>query len=176
MDFKYLCGKEELDMKFSNAKKFRCSMETGWKALHSPASLDVAPGSRVTVVSDVEWKAETAGSDGRTAAVTNYTASFDEEKKVATIEGISDQKSSHDFIYLTLREVSPEEVELEISVEINTGMHLIAKALGALFSKPMEQIMCRHIYQNFEALCEGKETKRMSQEELNDRAKNIFSK
>ena len=92
---------------------------------------------------------------------------------MVTIEGISDQKSSHDFIYLTLREVSPEEVELEISVEINTGMHLIAKALGALFSKPMEQIMCRHIYQNFEALCEGKETKRMSQEELNDRAKNI---
>ena len=95
---------------------------------------------------------------------------------MVTIEGISDQKSSHDFIYLTLREVSPEEVELEISVEINTGMHLIAKALGALFSKPMEQIMCRHIYQNFEALCEGKETKPMSQEELNDRAKNIFSK
>ncbi len=116
------------------------------------------------------------GSNGKTTAVTHYTASFDEEKKVVTIEGVSDQKNSHDFIYLTLREKGPEEVELEISVEINTGMHLIAKALGTLFSKPMEQIMCRHIYHNFEALCTGKETKRMSQEDLDAQAKNLFSK
>ena len=163
-------------MKFSNEKTFNYSMETGWKALHSPADLDVAPGSKVTVISDSEWKAETVGSDGKTTAVTHYTASFDEEKKVVTIEGVSDQKNSHDFIYLTLREKGSEEVELEISVEINTGMHLIAKALGTLFSKPMEQIMCRHIYHNFEALCTGKETKRMSQEDLDAQAKNLYSK
>lgn len=163
-------------MKFSNTKKFKYPIETGWKALHCPASLDIAPGSKVTVISDIEWKAETVGSDGQTTAVTHYTASFDEEKKVVTIEGVSDQKSSHDFIYLTLREEGPEEVELEISVEINTGMHLIAKALGTLFSKPMEQILCRHIYHNFEALCTGKETKRMSQEDLDAQAKDIFSK
>lgn len=51
-------------MKFSNAKKFEHSMETGWKALHRPASLDIAPGSKVTVISDIEWKAEAVGSDG----------------------------------------------------------------------------------------------------------------
>lgn len=71
--------------------------------------------------------------------------------------------------------VSSEKLKLIIEVEINTGVHFIAKAVGALLSKPMEQIMCRHIYQNFEALCTGKETKRMSKEELDSHAKDIFS-
>ena len=73
-----------------------------------------------------------------------------------------------------MEEVSAESVKLIIEVEINTGAHFIAKAVGAVLSKPIEQIMCRHIYQNFEALCTGAETKRMSKEELDDHAKKHF--
>ncbi len=116
-----------------------------------------------------------AGSDEKGLTTTHYTAAFDDEEKRVTIEGISDTKKGHDFIYLTLEEVSSEELKLIIEVEINTGIHFISKAVGALLSKPMEQIMCKHIYQNFEALCTGKETKRMSKEELDSHAKDIFS-
>lgn len=41
-------------MKLNSTKDFPFSMETGWKALHSPASLDVEPGSTVEVLSDTE--------------------------------------------------------------------------------------------------------------------------
>lgn len=129
----------------------------------------------MTVTSDTEWTTQTIGSDKKVLTTTHYTATFDDEEKRVTIEGISDTKRGHDFIYLTLEEVSSEELKLIIEVEINTGIHFIAKAVGALLSKPMEQIMCKHIYQNFEALCTGKETKRMSMEELDSHAKEIFS-
>ncbi len=35
--------------------------------------------------------------------------------------------------------------------------------------------MTKHIYQNFEALCTGNETKRMSKEELDAHAKDALS-
>lgn len=162
-------------MKFKHEQTFPFTMDTAWKALHKPSSLDVSPGSEVTVISDVEWTAQTIGSNEKVLTTTHYTASFDDEEKQVTIEGISDTKKGHDFIYLTLEEVSSEESKLMIEVEINTGIHFIAKAVGALLSKPMEQIMCKHIYQNFEALCTGKETKRMSKEELDAHAKDAFS-
>lgn len=162
-------------MRFKHEQTFPFAMETAWKALHKPSSLDVSPGSEVTVTSDTEWTTQTLGSDGKVLTTTHYTATFNDEEKRVTIEGVSDTKRGHDFIYLTLEEVSPEGSKLIIEVEINTGIHFIAKAVGALLSKPMEQIMCKHIYQNFEALCTGKETKRMSKEELDSHAKDIFS-
>jgi len=162
-------------MKFKHEKAFPFTMDTAWKALHKPVSLDVAPGSEVTVISDTEWTSQSMGSEGAPPTSTHYKATFDEEKKRVTIEGISNTKKGHDFIYLTLEEVSTEEVKFIIEVEINIGIHLIAKAVSALFAKPMEQIMCKHIYQNFEALCTGKETKSMSKEELEAHAKEIFS-
>lgn len=162
-------------MKFTSSKEFSFPMETAWQALHKTSSLDVSPGSEVTVISDSEWQTRLENSKGD-PAVTKYSASYDEEKKIVTIEGVSDQKKGHDFIYLTLEEVADESVKLSIEVEIDTGMHLIAKALGAVFLKPMEQIMCRHIYKNFEALCSGKEAKRMSKDELDHQAKDFFSK
>lgn len=162
-------------MRFKHAQTFPFTIDTAWKALHKPSSLDISPGSETTVTSDTEWTTQTIGSDKKVLTTTHYTAAFDDEEKRVTIEGISDTKRGHDFIYLTLEEVSSEESKLIIEVEINTGIHFIAKAVGALLSKPMEQIMCRHIYQNFEALCTGKETKRMSTEELDSHAKDIFS-
>lgn len=162
-------------MKFKHEQTFPFTMDTAWKALHKPSSLDIAPGSEVTVISDTEWTTQAIGSDQKVLTTTHYTAAFNDEEKRVTIEGISDTKKGHDFIYLTLEAVSSEELKLIIEIEINTGIHFIAKAVGALLSKPMEQIMCRHIYQNFEALCTGKETKRMSKEELDSHAKDIFS-
>lgn len=162
-------------MRFKHEHTFPFTMDNAWKALHKPSSLDISPGSDVTVISDTEWKTQTTGSNEEVLTTTHYTATFDDEKKRVTIEGISDTKKGHDFIYLTLEEVSSDELKLIIEVEINTGIHFIAKAVGALLSKPMEQIMCKHIYQNFEALCTGRETKRMSKEELDSHAKDIFS-
>lgn len=162
-------------MRFKHEQTFPFTMDTAWKALHKPSSLDISPGSEVTVISDTEWTTQTIGSNEKVLTTTHYSAAFDDEKKRVTIEGISDTKRGHDFIYLTLEEVSSEEAKFIIEVEINTGIHFIAKAVGALLSKPMEQIMCKHIYQNFEALCTGKETKRMSKEELDSHAKDIYS-
>lgn len=162
-------------MRFKHEQTFPFTIDTAWKALHKPSSLDISPGSEVTVISDTEWTTQAIGSDEKVLTTTHYTAAFDDEEKRVTIEGISDTKKGHDFIYLTLEEVSSKESKLIIEVEINTGIHFIAKAVGALLSKPMEEIMCKHIYQNFEALCTGKETKRMSKEELDSHAKDIFS-
>ena len=162
-------------MRFRHEKEFSFPMDTAWQALHKASSLDVSPGSEVTVISDVEWTAKTTGSDDKTLSVTHYYADFDEAQKRATIEGASDNKKGHDFIYLTLEEISAEAVKLIIEVEINTGAHFIAKAVGAVLSKPIEQIMCKHLYQNFEALCSGEETKRMSKEELDAHAQKFFS-
>ena len=159
-------------MKLESKKEFPYSMETAWAALHSPAKLDVNPGAQVREISDTEWETH----DTETGVVTTYTASYDESGKVLTIEGAGDGKSGHDFIYLTLDQVDPDRVSLEILIEINTGVHLIAKALGALFAKPMKDIMCKHIFHNFSALCEGKETKQMSHDELKDIAKKTFEK
>lgn len=162
-------------MRFKHEQTFPFTIDAAWKALHKPSSLDISPGSEVNVISDTEWTAQTIGSDGKALTTTHYTATFDDDEKRVTIEGISDTKKGHDFTYLILEEVSSEELKLIIEVEINTGIHFLAKAVGALLSKPMEQIMCRHIYQNFEALCTGKETKRMSKEELDSHAKEFFS-
>ena len=79
-------------------------------------------------------------------------------------------------MYLTLTELAPDRVSLEIVIEINTGLHLIAKALGALLAKPMQSIITKHIYHNFEALCTGQETRRMSKAELDDIAKKTFER
>lgn len=159
-------------MKLSSTKEFPFSMENAWAALHKPAMLDVEPGSEVQVISDVKWEAH--NNDAGT--VTTYTASFDEENKILIIDSISNVNPHHDSMYLTLKEIDSEKVSLDIRIEINTGVHLIAKALGAIFAKPMQEIICRHIYHNFEALCTGKETKRMSKDELDDIAKKTIEK
>ena len=159
-------------MTLSNTKEFPFSMETAWAALHKPAMLDVEPGAEVKVISDTKWEAH----NDEAKTVNTYTASFDDEKKVLTIECASSAKAGHDFTYLTLKELDAQKVSLEIRIEINTGVHLMAKALGAVFAKPMQDIMCKHIYHNFEALCKGTETKRMSKAELDDFAKKTFEK
>lgn len=159
-------------MELSNERQFPFSMETAWAALHKPAMLDVEPGAEVHEVSAERWEAR----NKEAGTVTVYTASYDEEGKTLTIEGESTAKSDHDFLYLTLKEDGAKSVTLEIKIEIHTGAHLIARALGAVFAKPMQEIMCRHIYHNFEALCTGKETKRMSKAELDGLAKTIFEK
>ena len=160
-------------MKLNSTKDFPFSMETGWKALHSPASLDVEPGSTVEVLSDTEWNTRAKGSDGRELSCNHYTASFDEAQHRVTIEINSDKKVNHDFIYLSLSEASGG-VSLNVEMDIHTGVHLIARTLGNLFAKPMQEIIMRHIFHNFEALCSGKETKTMSQEELSSQAGHFF--
>ena len=72
--------------------------------------------------------------------------------------------------------MSDNEVSLEMDVEINTGVHLIAKALSKLIEKPTKNIMSKHVYHNFEALCLGKETKKMTQEELKAAAQKEYEK
>ena len=83
---------------------------------------------------------------------------------------------THDHIYLTLTQPSDDHIQLEIQIEISTGVHFIAKALGALIAKPTQEIVCRHIFQNFEALCTGGDTKTLSQDDLSDMAKKYYSK
>ena len=162
-------------MKLHGTKEFPYSLETGWAALHSPAKLDVEPGSRVEVPSDTEWLAHNE-TNGKEVSCTHYIASFDEEKKQVIIESKSDQKMDHDHIYLTLTQPSDDHIQLEIQIEISTGVHFIAKALGALIAKPTQEIVCRHIFQNFEALCTGGDTKTLSQDDLSDMAKKYYSK
>lgn len=119
-------------MELSNERQFPFSMETAWAALHKPAMLDVEPGAEVHEVSAERWEAR----NKEAGTVTVYTASYDEEGKTLTIEGESTAKSDHDFLYLTLKEDGAKSVTLEIKIEIHTGAHLIARALGAVFAKP----------------------------------------
>ena len=162
-------------MGFKHEQTFPFTMDTAWEALHKTSSLDVAPGNIVTVISDAEWTTHPADSEENTSATTYYIATFDNEKKRVTIKSTSDAKREPDFIYLTLEEISSAEVKLMIEVDINTGIHFIAKVVSALLLKPMEQLLCKHICQNFEALCTGKETKRMDREELDALVKDFFS-
>ena len=159
-------------MHFTNSKEFPFSMDVAWSALQDPSKLDVEPGSVVSEATPAQWKA----SNDETGAVTIYTASFDEAARKVTIEGASNKKHDHDFIYLSLHEAGEGKITLEIDVHIETGVHVIAKALGALFSKPMQEIMCRHIYHNFEALCTGGATKTLSNDDLKDIAKKTLEK
>ena len=151
-------------MKSSSSKKFHFSMDVAWEALHKASQLDVEPGSTVKVISDTQWEAHNEESD----SVTVYTASFDEAEKKVVIEGTSQKKHEHDFIYLTLIPLDDQEVQLDIEVQINTGVHFIAK--------PAQEIISKHIYHNFEALCTGQETKTMTSEELKDLAKKRYEK
>lgn len=159
-------------MKLSSSKKFYFSMDVAWEALHKASQLDVEPGSTVKVISDTQWEAHSEES----GSVTVYTASFDEAEKKVVIEGTSQKKHEHDFIYLTLIPLDDQEVQLDIEVQINTGVHFIAKALGALIAKPAQEIISKHIYHNFEALCTGQETKTMTSEELKELAKKHYEK
>lgn len=159
-------------MNLSSSREFPYSMKVAWEALHKPGKLDVEPGSDVTEISDFEWEAHNRQSK----AVSRYTAAFDDENMKVTIESSSNKKHEHDFIYLTLTEVDSDRVKLDIEMEINTGVHFIAKALGTLISKPAQQIVCNHIYENFKALCEGGQTKRMTSEELKDIAEGVYKK
>lgn len=69
-----------------------------------------------------------------------------------------------------------QKVQLDIEVQINTGIHFVAKALGTLIAKPAQEIISKHIYHNFEALCTGQETKTMTSEELKELAKKRYEK
>lgn len=159
-------------MHFTHTKEFPYTLDVAWQVLQDPSKLDVEPGSVVSEATPSRWKA----SNDETGAETIYTATFDEAAKKVTIEGASNKKHDHDFIYLSLSEAGEGKVALEIEVRIETGMHVIAKALGAILSKPMQEIMCKHIYQNFDALCSGNETKTLSNDELKDIAKKTFEK
>ena len=159
-------------MKLNSTKEFPFSIDVAWAALHQPAKLDVEPGAEVHEISDTKWEAHSKDA----GTVNTYEASYDDVNKVMTIESESSAKHDHDYMYFTLKEVSAERVSLEIVIEIHTGTHLLAKALGAIFAKPMQEIICKQIYHNFEALCKGSETKRMSMDELRGIAKEKFDK
>ncbi len=168
----HILRKEEMKMKMSSTKEFPFSIDVAWAALHQPAKLDVEPGAEVHEISDIKWEAHSKDAD----TVNTYEASFDDANKVMTIETTSNVTHSCDHMYFTLKEIEPNRVSLEIIIEINTGAHLLAKALGYLFAKPIQEIMCKQIYHNFEALCKGSETKRMSMDELKGIAKEKFEK
>ena len=129
-------------------------------------------GTVIKDISDTEW--ETYNSE--TGSQTKYVAEFDDENRRVTIEGASNKKSNHDFIYLTLKEIAEERVELILEIEINTGTHFLAKALGAMIAKPAQEIISRHIYQNFEALCTGAGTRTMSSDDLKAEAAKVYKK
>ena len=63
-----------------------------------------------------------------------------------------------------------------VTIEINTGTHFLAKALGAMIAKPAQEIISRHIYQNFEALCTGAGTRTMSSDDLKAEAAKVYKK
>ncbi len=159
-------------MELKSSKEFPFSPEVAWKALHQTSRLDVEPGTVIKDISDTEW--ETYNSE--TGSQTKYTATFDDENRRVTIEGASNKKRNHDFIYLTVKEIAEERVELTLEIEINTGAHFIAKALGAMIAKPAQEIISRHIYKNFEALCTGGETKTMSSADLKAEAEKVYKK
>lgn len=158
-------------MELTNTRVFPFEPAAAWEALHKASSLDVEPGAKVTVISDTEWTAKTVDAAGKELSVTTYTASFDDEKKIVTIEGVSNKKHDHDFIYLTLTREDDTHVSLKIDVEINLGVHLLARALAPFVMKHAQKIITEQIFGNFEALCTGKETKAMSSEELDAWAK-----
>ncbi len=94
----------------------------------------------MTVISDTEWTAKTTSSNEKANVTAHYTSTFDEAKKQVIIEGVSDTKKEHDYIYLTVTEVSAIEVTLTIEVEINTGVHLLVKAVGAFFQNQWKRL------------------------------------
>lgn len=159
-------------MKLEVSQTFPYTMEVAWKALHQPSKLDVELGAQVQEISATEWEARNEEAN----TITKYVASFNDVEKKLTIEGASNKKHDHDFIYLTLKEVDAERVSLTIEIEIDTGMHLIARALGALLAAPMKKMISAHIYSNFKALCVGQETKSISPDELRDMAKKVYEK
>lgn len=159
-------------MHLTSSKKFHYSMDIAWNALCKVNQLDVEPGSKVKVISDTKWIATNAETQSETV----YTATLDEVAKKVTIEGVSNKKHDHDFIYLILVPLDDQQVQLDIEVNIHTGVHVIAKALGALIAKPAQEIMCKHIYHNFEALCTGQKTKTMTSDELKEIAKKHYEK
>lgn len=165
-------GRRRVKMKLNSTKEFPFSIDVAWAALHQPVKLDVEPGAEVHEISDTKWEAHSKDA----GTVNTYEASYNDVNKVMTIESESSAKHDHDYMYFTLKEVSAERVSLEIVIEIHTGTHLLAKALGAIFAKPMQEIMFKQIYHNFEALCKGSETKRMSMDELRGIAKEKFDK
>ena len=54
--------------------------------------------------------------------------------------------------------MSKNEKHVKIKL-LYTGIHFVAKALGTLIAKPAQEIISKHIYHNFEALCTGQEKK-----------------
>ena len=142
-------------MKLSSSKKFHFSMDVAWEALHKTSQLDVELGSTVKVIFDTQWEAHNEEFD----SVTVYTASFDESEKKGLIEGSSHKKHEHDFIYLTLISLDDQEVQLDIEVQINTGVHFIAKALGALIAKPAQEIISKQFIIILKPYVQGKKQK-----------------
>lgn len=163
-------------MELEKTKTFPFSMDTAWDALHKASSLDVEPGSTADVISDTEWISHTYDNAGKERTSTHYIASFDDDAKLVTIEGTSNAKHAHDFIYLQLKEEADAQVSLDVKIEINLGMNLVAKAMVPFIKKHSEQIITKQIFSNFEALCSGKETKAMTSEELDDYAKDAARK
>ena len=159
-------------MKFITAKEFPFSMETAWNALQDPVKLDLEPGADIKVISLSKWEA----INEETKSVSTYWATFYEEKKMVKVESSSSKKHDHDFMYFKLHEIADDRVSLEIDVEINTGVHLVAKALAKLIEIPTKNIMSKHLYSNFEALCLGKETKHLSKDELKQLADQEYTK
>ena len=168
--------KGRIFMELTNTKAYPFTIDTAWKALHKTSSLNVEPGSKVEIISDTEWKAHALDTAGKEISCTHYTATFDEEKKIVTVESVSNKKHVHDFIYLELSKIDENHVELKVDMEINLGIHLIARAIAPFIKKHAENIIMQEIFNNFEAVCTGNEVKPIRQEELDSLAKEAMTK
>lgn len=157
-------------------KTFPYSMEVAWKALHKSSELDVDSGSRIEKISDDEWDSYLLNSEGEDISKTHFSTTYDESIHKVTIEGVSNKKHEHDFIYLTLSEIDEQHVSLNIDIEISTGIHMIAHLLLNVLGSHMKKILADGIFENFDALCSGKATKRKNQKELSEIAETEISK
>lgn len=156
-------------MELVNVKEFPFSMNTAWEMLHKTSSLDIEPGSRAEIISESEWNSILQSGE-KTIRTTHYTTTFDEEKKIAVVEGSSEAKREHDYVYLELTSIDENHVSLKVDIVINIGLHVFAHLLEPFMKKHAHDVIANGIFDNFEALCEGKETHYKSPEELKNLA------
>lgn len=162
-------------MELVNVKEFSVSMNTAWEMLHKTSDLDIEPGSRMERISDCEWNSYLQ-SNGKEIRKTHYTTTFDEDKKTAIVEGSSAAKKEHDYVNLELTSIDENHVSLKVDIVINVGLHVFAHLLEPFMKKNAHDVIANGIFDNFEALCNGKEPHYKTQEELKDVAADKMGK
>lgn len=154
-------------MEVINTKDFPYSLDIAWEALHKTSYLDIETGSRTEIISDSEWNSYVQ-IEGKDAGKTHYTTTFDDARKIATVEGVSDVKKVHDFIYLELTEINPGHVSLKVDIVINLGLHVVARLIAPFLKTHVHHVIIKAIFNNFDALCKNEEPHAMTQDELKE--------